>query len=76
MASKSQRSTLHRAQEEIQDLLLDLQSGTLDRITLEAGLKQVQERLKAMEIHGYWAEPEPEPNPDQDPGAGRGPNLK
>jgi hypothetical protein len=72
MASKSQRSTLKRAQEEIQDLLLDLQSGTLDRITLEAGLKQVQERLKAMEIHGYWAEPDS----DQDPGAGRGPDPK
>jgi hypothetical protein len=74
MASKSQRSTLQRAQEEIQDLLLDLQSGTLDRITLEAGLKQVQERLKAMEIHGYRAEPDA--NQDPDPGAGRGPNLK
>ena len=74
MASKSQRSTLQRAQEEIQDLLLDLRAGTLDRITLEAGLKQVQDRLKAMEIHGYWAEPEPDS--DQDPGAGRGPNPK
>jgi hypothetical protein len=72
MASKSQRSTLQRAQEEIQDLLLDLQSGTLDRITLEAGLKQVQDRLKALEIHGHV----PEPDSDQDPGAGRGPSLK
>jgi hypothetical protein len=72
MASKSQRSTLQRAQEEIQDLLLDLQAGTLDRITLEAGLKQVQDRRKAMEIHG----PIPEPESDPDPGAGRGPNPK
>jgi hypothetical protein len=72
MASKSQRSTLQRALEEIQDLLLDLQSGTLDRITLEAGLKQVQERLKAMEIHGHRAEPDSDP----DPGAGRGPDQK
>lgn len=72
MASKSQRSTLQRAQEEIQDLLLDLRAGTLDRITLEAGLKQVQDRLKAMEIHGHI----PEPESDPDPGAGRGPNPK
>ena len=72
MASKSQRSTLQRAQEEIQDLLLDLRAGTLDRITLEAGLKQVQDRLKAMEIHGHF----PEPDSDQNPGAGPGPNPK
>lgn len=72
MVSKSQRSTLQRAQEEIQDLLLDLQAGTLDRITLEAGLKQVQERLRAMAIHGHRAEPDS----DQDPGAGREPNPK
>lgn len=74
MASKSQRSTLQRAREEIQDLLLDLQAGTLDRITLEAGLKKVQERLKAMEIHGHIDAPDS--NQDPDPGAGRGPNLK
>ena len=70
MASKSQRSTLQRAQEEIQDLLLDLQAGTLDRITLEAGLKKVQERLKALDIHGHRAEP------DSEEDSGRGPHSK
>ena len=74
MASKSQKSTLQRAQDEIQDLLLDLQAGTLDRITLEAGLNKVQERLKAMAIHGHHFEPEA--NQDKDPGAGRGPTRK
>lgn len=52
-SSKSQRATLQRAQEEIQDLLLDLQAGTLDKITLECGLKAVQERLKALGIHEH-----------------------
>jgi hypothetical protein len=74
MVSKSQRTTLQRAQAEIQDLLLDLQSGTLDRITLEAGLKKVQERLKAIDIHGF--SPEPDSGDDRDPEAGRGPDRK
>jgi hypothetical protein len=74
MASKSQKSTLQRAQDEIEELLLDLQAGTLDRITLEAGLNKVQERLKAMAIHGHHFEPES--TPDKDPGAGRGPARK
>jgi hypothetical protein len=70
MTSKSQRSTLARAQEEIQDLLLDLQSGTLDRITLEAGLKQLQERLKALGVHQHKADIESD---DADPGEGHEP---
>jgi hypothetical protein len=74
MVSKSLRTTLQRAQEEIQDLLLDLQAGTLDRITLEAGLKKVQERLKAMDIHGHA--PEPDSTHDRDPSAGGGPDRK
>jgi hypothetical protein len=69
MASKSLRATLQRAQEEIQDLLLDLQAGTLDRITLEAGLKQVQERLKALGVHQFRADVES----SDEPGAGGGP---
>jgi hypothetical protein len=64
MTSKSLRSTLARAQEEIQDLLLDLQAGTLDRITLEAGLKQVQERLKALGVHQHKADIESDGDPD------------
>jgi hypothetical protein len=40
---------------------------------LEAGLKKVQERLKALDIHGHFAD---EPDSDQAPGAGRGSNLK
>jgi hypothetical protein len=70
MTSKSQRSTLARAQEEIQDLLLDLQAGTLDRITLEGGLKQLQERLKALGVHQHKADIESD---DADPGEGHGP---
>ncbi|MEA3182902.1 MAG: hypothetical protein QOI59_6425 [Gammaproteobacteria bacterium] len=70
MTSKSQRSTLARAQEEIQDLLLDLQSGTLDRITLEAGLKQLQERLKALGVHQHKADIESD---DADSGEGHEP---
>ena len=69
MTSKSLRTTLARAQEEIQDLLLDLQSGTLDRITLEAGLKQVQERLKALGVHQHKADIESD---DDDPDSGHG----
>jgi hypothetical protein len=68
MTSKSLRSTLARAQEEIQDLLLDLQAGTLDRITLEAGLKQVQERLKALGVHQHKADIESDDEPE--PGGG------
>jgi hypothetical protein len=71
MTSKSLRDTLARVQEEIQDLLLDLQSGTLDRITLEAGLKQVQERLKALGVHQHKADIETDDDPD--PGSGHGP---
>jgi signal transduction histidine kinase len=69
MTSKSLRATLARAQEEIQDLLLDLQSGTLDQITLEAGLKQVQERLKALGVHQHKADIESD---DDDPDSGNG----
>jgi hypothetical protein len=72
MVSKTQKSTLQRAQEEIQDLLLDLQAGTLDRITLESGLKNVQERLKALDVHWH----SPEPDQDRDPGSGRGPDRR
>jgi hypothetical protein len=64
MTSKSLRATLSRAQEEIQDLLLDLQSGTLDRITLEAGLKQVQERLKALSVHQHRLDVGTDDDPD------------
>jgi hypothetical protein len=64
MTSKSLRVTLARAQEEIQDLLLDLQSGTLDRITLEAGLKQVQERLKALGVHQHQSDSDTGDDPD------------
>jgi signal transduction histidine kinase len=74
MVSKSQRATLQRAQEEVQDLLLDLQAGTLDRITLEAGLRKVQERLKAMDIHIH--SPDPDSNYERDLGAGGGPERK
>jgi hypothetical protein len=70
MTSKSQRSTLARAQEEIQDLLLDLQAGTLDRITLEGGLKQLQERLKALGVHQHKADIESD---DADPDEGHEP---
>lgn len=66
MRSKSLRATLARAQEEIQDLLLDLQSGTLDRITLEAGLKQVQQRLKALDVHQHRLDVETDDDPDPD----------
>jgi signal transduction histidine kinase len=72
--SKSQTATLQRAQEEIQDLLLDLHAGTLDRIALEAGLKSVQERLKAMSIHDH--RPDPDASHDRDPAPGRGPDRK
>jgi hypothetical protein len=64
MTSKSLRSTLARAQEEIQDLLLDLQAGTLDRITLESGLKQVQERLKALGVHQHNSDIDSDDDPD------------
>ena len=67
MTSKSLRVTLARAQEEIQDLLLDLQSGTLDRITLEAGLKQVQARLSALGVHQHNASTDPDDDSDSDP---------
>ena len=71
MTSKSLRATLARAQVEIQDLLLDLQSGTLDRITLEAGRKQVQARLSALGVHQHNAETDPDD--DSDPGPGHKP---
>ena len=74
MASKPRKSTLQRAQDEIQELLLELEAGTLDRITLEAGLCKVQERLKAMAIHGFHFEPEAKP--DDDSGADRRPRRK
>jgi hypothetical protein len=74
MAAKPRKSTLQRAQDEIQELLLELEAGTLDRITLEAGLNQVQERLKAMAIHGFWFEPESKQ--DDDPGPNRRPRRK
>lgn len=74
MASKPRKSTLQRAQDEIQELLLELEAGTLDRITLEAGLTKVQERLKAMAIHGFWFEPEPQQ--DEEPGRNRRPRRK
>ena len=74
MASKPRKSTLQRAQDEVQELLMELEAGTLDRITLEAGLCKVQERLKAMAIHGFHLEPEPQQ--DDDPGAGRRPRRK
>ena len=66
MTSKSLRVTLARAQEEIQDLLLDLQSGTLDRITLETGLKQVQARLSALGVHQHSASTDDDDS-DSDP---------
>jgi hypothetical protein len=74
MAAKPRKSTLQRAQDEIQELLLELEAGTLDRITLEAGLNKVQERLKAMAIHGFWFEPETKPG--DDPGTDRRPRRK
>ena len=74
MAAKPRKSTLQRAQDEIQELLLELEAGTLDRITLEAGLNKVQERLKTMAIHGFWFEPESKQ--DDEPGAGRRPRRK
>jgi hypothetical protein len=61
------KATLVRAQEEVQDLLLDLQAGTLDRIALETGLKEVQARLKAMDTHVY------RPDGDDDGGPESGP---
>jgi hypothetical protein len=73
MASRSEKTTLQRAQEEIQDLLMDLQAGTLDRITLEAGLKKLQERLKAIGIHQHHLG---EHESDDNPGTGKGPNPK
>jgi hypothetical protein len=74
MAAKPRKSTLQRAQDEIQELLLELEAGTLDRITLEAGLNKVRERLKAMAIHGFWFDPENKP--DDDPGTDRRPRRK
>jgi signal transduction histidine kinase len=74
MASKPRKSTLQRAQDEVQELLLELEAGTLDRITLEAGLNKVQERLKAMAIHGFWFEPESKQ--DDDPAPNRRPRRK
>ncbi|HEY2400397.1 MAG TPA: hypothetical protein VGI23_08575 [Steroidobacteraceae bacterium] len=68
MTSKSLRVTLARAQEEIQDLLLDLQTGTLDRITLEAGLQQLQARLSALGVHQHNAETDPDDDSDSSPG--------
>ena len=59
MASKPRKSTLQRAQDEIQALLAELQAGTVDRVTLEAGLNKVRERLEVMSIHGFHFEPEP-----------------
>jgi hypothetical protein len=70
MTSKSLRATLVRAQEEIQDLLLDLQTGTLDRITLEAGLKQLQQRLTALGVHQHKLDIETD---DDDPHHGHDP---
>jgi hypothetical protein len=68
MASKSEKNTLQRAQEELQDLLMDLQAGTLDRITLEAGLKKLQERMKAIGIHQHHLG---DHDPDDDSDKGR-----
>ena len=69
MAAKPRKSTLQRAQDEIQELLSELQAGTIDRVTLEAGLCKVQERLEVMSIHGFHFEPQPRKK--SAPGAGR-----
>jgi hypothetical protein len=55
MTSLSLRSTLARAREEIHSPLLNPQTGSLDKITLEAGLEPVQERLRAMGVHQHTA---------------------
>ena len=67
--SNSLKATLEKAQEEIRELLISLHDGTLDRITLEAELKEVQERLKVMTVHIYSPVPPPPPGPG--PGKGR-----
>ena len=72
MAAKPRKSTLQRAQDEIQELLAELQAGTIDRVTLEAGLSKVQERLEVMSIHGFHFEPQP----GKKSGAARGPRRK
>ena len=69
MAAKPRKSTLQRARDEIQELLSELQAGTIDRVTLEAGLCKVQERLEVMAIHGFHFEPQPRKK--SAPGAGR-----
>lgn len=64
-SSKSLKTTLLKASEEIRILLADLKAGTLDRIALEAGLKEVQERLKVMDIHIHSPDPDSDPKPER-----------
>src|ERR1700744_1913131 len=67
MTSRSLPPTLARAQDEIDDLLLGVQTGTIDRITLEAGLKQVQARLKALGVHQHHADRDADDPPGDGP---------
>jgi septal ring factor EnvC (AmiA/AmiB activator) len=51
--SKALRTMLKKVEAEINDLLVELKAGTLDRKKLKSGLKDVQRRMKEMDIHNH-----------------------
>jgi hypothetical protein len=52
------KSTVRKAEKEVDELLSGVQGGTIDRNRLESGLKEVREQLKTMEIHAYSLGPD------------------
>jgi signal transduction histidine kinase len=56
--SKPIEITLKKAQQEIRELRSELKAGTLNRKRLKSGLKEIQQRLKVMNIHNHKPDPE------------------
>jgi len=45
------QDTLHKAQKDVRELLMDVQSRDLDRKKLETRLREVQKHLEIVDIH-------------------------
>lgn len=58
--TKPIETTLKKAQDEIRELRSELKAGTLNRKNLKAGLKEVQQYLKIMNIHNHRPDPDDE----------------
>jgi hypothetical protein len=49
--SARKKSVLRKAQQHVRQLLKQEQAGTLTRVKLEAGLKEIQRHLEVMDVH-------------------------